>query len=82
MNYESLFILILVLFVIITFGIHYQRKIQTKKEPIEKFIVSKEKQQLTPLGKGFAEYIPPARKCDPETGCHLGSYADFSTKNL
>ena len=80
MNYETLFCLILILLVIISFGIHYQRN--KNKKPNIKYIIIEKKEPLVPPGKGFAEYIPPARKCNPEDGCHVGSYVDFSTKNL
>ena len=82
MNYESLISLILVLLVIISFSVHYQQRTKNKKKSIVKYIILKKNQTFTPPGKGFAEYIPPARKCDPETGCHVGSYVDFSTTNL
>ena len=86
MNYESLFILIVILLFIITFCIHREQlknknnnnnnNKQRMKIPVKSNL------NIMPPGKGFAEYIPPATKCNPEDGCHAGSYVDFSTKNL
>tara|TARA_B100001123_G_C15332956_1_gene1031867 strand:- start:2715 stop:2969 length:255 start_codon:yes stop_codon:yes gene_type:complete len=84
MNYESLFILIVILLFIITFCIH-REQLKNKNNNNNKQrmkIPVKSNLNIMPPGKGFAEYIPPATKCNPEDGCHAGSYVDFSTKNL
>lgn len=87
MNYNTLFILIIVLLFVITLCVHKDintrnRRRNMSKNRIPRLIIPKKNQHLTPLGKGFAEYIPPASKCSPEKNCHSGSYVDFSTKNL
>tara|TARA_Y100001970_G_scaffold136843_1_gene168340 strand:- start:707 stop:952 length:246 start_codon:yes stop_codon:yes gene_type:complete len=78
MNYETLIALMLVLLIVISFCIH----IQNNKEPLENKPKQKtikiRKRNLAPIGKSFAEFIPPKTKCDPEKGCHTGSYTAFS----
>ena len=79
MNYETLIALALVLLIIISFCVH------NTKEPLKNKKVTKPKKTnkhiLTPIGKSFAEFIPPKTECDPEKGCHTGSYTVFN-KNL
>ena len=81
MNYEALIVVALVLLLIISFCIHTQYNKRQQRNVYARPVIKK-KRNLSPPGKGFAEYIPPARKCSPEKGCHTGSYVDFSTKNL
>ena len=82
MNYETLIVVALVLLLIISFCVHSQYNKKQQQRNVYARPVIKKKRNLSPPGKGFAEYIPPARKCSPEKGCHTGSYVDFSTKNL
>ena len=81
MNYEALIVIALVLLLIISFCVHSQYNKRQQRNVYARPVI-KRKRNLSPPGKGFAEYIPPARKCSPEKGCHTGSYVDFSTKNL
>ena len=81
MNYETLIVVALVLLLIISFCVHSQYNKRQQRNVYARPVI-KRKRNLSPPGKGFAEYIPPARKCSPEKGCHTGSYVDFSTKNL
>ena len=81
MNYETLVVVALVLLLIISFCVHLQYNKRQQRNVYARPVI-KRKRNLSPPGKGFAEYIPPARKCSPEKGCHTGSYVDFSTKNL
>ena len=81
MNYEALIVVALVLLLIISFCVHSQYNRRPQRNVVARPVISKQR-NLSPPGKGFAEYIPPARKCSPEKGCHTGSYVDFSTKNL
>ena len=81
MNYEALIVVALVLLLIISFCVHSQYNKRQQRNVYARPVI-KRKRNLSPPGKGFAEYIPPARKCSPEKGCHTGSYVDFSTKNL
>ena len=81
MNYETLIVVALVLLLIISFCVHSQYNKRPQRNVYARPVI-KRKRNLSPPGKGFAEYIPPARKCSPEKGCHTGSYVDFSKKNL
>ncbi len=81
MNYETLIVVALLLLLIISFCIHTQYNKKQQRNVYARPVIKK-KRNLSPPGKGFAEYIPPARKCSPEKGCHTGSYVDFSSKNL
>jgi len=81
MNYETLIVVALVLLLIISFCVHSQYNRRKQRNVYTRPVIKKQR-NLSPPGKGFAEYIPPARKCSPEKGCHTGSYVDFSTKNL
>ena len=71
MKYDFLIITSLTLIFILTFCIHINRPRKKKKKKTRPVV---EKQFLAPLGKGFNEYIPPERTCNPKQGCHAGSY--------
>ena len=72
MNYETLALITLVVLLTITFCVHCHKN-KNKKQKITRPVINTHL-NLSPLGKGFAEYIPPARICNPENGCHVGSY--------